>query len=173
MSLRLVRLAILAYPGHWRRRYGAEIENLTVAVLTDQQTSLGRGRILFGLVAHGFDERFRTTEATRVRATLTTTAAVLATFAIASGVASDSLAVPNAALSTSVRFGVGVSVQNGGHPTGGRPGQRRVVVTVPKREGSLISVSRRSAVVINPKSGEVLSVASLSKKIRIPMSSRR
>lgn len=164
MSPTLVRLAIHAYPGRWRQRYGAEIEQLTVAALTDRRTAVGRARILFGLVAHGFDERFRTTDATHIRAALTTTAALLATFVIATGVGSDSLAVPNATLSTSVHLGTGVSVQHGDHPPGGRPGQHRVVVTVPKRPGFIIRVSRHSAVVINSKSGKVLSVAPVSTK---------
>ena len=156
----LVRLAILAYPGRWRERYGTELRDMTADVLADQQAALGELRVLLGLVVHGFDERLRVTESPGVRATLTTTSAILAGLVIATAVASDSLIVPNVALSLSVRLAPGVVLEHGGKGRQQQPG--RIRVTVPKGPNPLISVSARSAVTIDPRSGQVLSVSRAS-----------
>ncbi len=161
MDPALVRLAIRAYPKHWRHRYGAELEQLTLAVMTERRSPPRRARVLLGLIAHGAGERCRALESTRAKVTLTSAFAVLlGTFAIASGIAPDPLASTNAQLAASVRLGQGVTLQARGPSGDAGQGLGRVRVLVPKGADPQVSVGgASSSVVIDSASGQVLSVA--------------
>ncbi len=160
MSSFVVRLAILAYPRRWRRRYGGELEELTIAVLASPQASTRRLWIVLDLVINGLDERVRRTESTGFKTALTSMSALLAgMFALAGGLASDSVYTPNVQISPSIHLGAGVSLHNGQIGTATLSGSGGIVVIVPKRRNPQVWVSGvRSAVVINTKSGQVISV---------------
>ncbi len=170
MNPALVRLAILVYPRHWRRRDGAELEQLVLAVMTERHSLPRRARILLDLIVHGVGERCRALESTRAKVVLTSAFAVLiGTFAVATGIAPDPLATTNTQLATTVRLGQGVTVQvggqggsagegQGGSADQGR-GQGRIRVVVPAGADPQVDVAGSgSSVVIDSTSGHILSV---------------
>lgn len=161
MRALVVRLAILSYPRRWRRRYGHEVEDLTIAVLNQPQPQTKRIRILLDLVFHGADERLRRADTPVAKTALTSTSAMVAgMFALASGLASDSVLAPNVQVAASIHLGAQVSLRhiNGPRPTSPiAPG--RIVVVVQNRGNARVSVTGApSAVVINTESGRVVSV---------------
>ena len=159
MSPTVVRLAILAYPRRWRRRYGSEVEQLTVLVLKRPYSRAKRMAIILGLVAHGFDERARRTETLRAKTALTSASALaVAMVTLAGGLASDSVFIPNVRLSGAVHLGAGVSLLRDQERSPAAPRLSRITVVVPKGPNPLVSVSAHSAVVVDTKSGQVISV---------------
>ncbi len=162
MRVRVVRLAILAYPRRWRRRYGPELEQLTLNVLERPwQSEVRRLRIVLGLVTHGVDERFRRAESAKARATVTSISVLLAgMFVLGGGLAADAVWIPNVQISASIRLGAGVSVvrRDRTPPTGPASIPGQVTVLVPRSSNPQVFVKGRSAVVINTKSGQVVSV---------------
>lgn len=159
MSLRLIRVALLTYPGRWRRRYGDELAALTLEVLDEPQSVRRRLRIIADLALRGLGERLRATESTARKATLTsTTAVVAAMFALVGAVASDSVPVRYATLPASARLGAGVSVKHtkSDAMTPAPPGH--VLILVPTRTSRQISITGHSRVVINPYTDQVLSI---------------
>lgn len=160
MSPSVVRLAIFAYPRRWRRRYGLELEQLTVIVLGRPQTPAKRVQILLDLVMHGFDERVRRADGAGPKAILTSMSAVLAgMFALAGGLASDVVFVPNVQIAASIHLGAGVSLHHAGRVKRARhTGHAQISVVVPRSRNPQVSIRGRSAVVINTRSGRVVSV---------------
>jgi hypothetical protein len=78
MTARLIRMALHAFPAQWRRRYGAEVQQLSMDLLA-QRPSPWRGvRVLFGLVACGIDERAHALGSIQRAALVATAAAALA-----------------------------------------------------------------------------------------------
>lgn len=65
MSTRLIRVAIYAFPGEWRRRYGSELEQMSIDLLTDRPGTAQHARVLLGLVSGGIRKRARTLRVTR------------------------------------------------------------------------------------------------------------
>jgi hypothetical protein len=156
----LVRFAILAYPSRWRRRYGAELEELTMSVLVDQRTVARQALTLSDLIGHGLGERVLSRGST-VSKTVLVSAAVLAAamFAMVGGLASDGGRLPVSVLSPVAHIGTGVSVVSV-PPHGARKPLRGVVVELPRGQGGQISVAGApSSVVIDPKRRQVLSVS--------------
>jgi hypothetical protein len=169
MHRSIVRLAILAYPRRWRRRYGVELEQLTIFVLTEQQTLARTLWIVTDLVVRGIDERMRRTESRGTKAVLTSTSAVVAgMFALAGGLASDAVAVPNVALSALVHLGAGVTFSPVEHANPARGTAGTVAVFVPTGPDPQISVGARSAVAIDIKSGLVTSVTRAGRNTQRP-----
>jgi hypothetical protein len=159
MRAPVVRLAILAYPRRWRRRYGPELEQLTIAVLSRPQTPARRVGIVLDLIINGADERLRRTESTRVKAAATSMSALLAgMFAFGGGLTADSLAASNVQLSPSVHLGAGVSLVRANQPAPAPGARTGVSVRVPKGRDPLIAIGGDAAVVINTKSGKVTSI---------------
>jgi hypothetical protein len=159
MHSSIVRFAILAYPKRWRRRYGTELERLTVSVLEEPHASARKLWIVFELVLRGIDERVRRTESRGIKAALTSSSAlVVGMFALAGGLASDAVFVPNVQLSASVHFGSGVRLSSAARGNAGLGTMGAVGVFVPAGPDPQVSVGARSAVAINTKSGLVTSV---------------
>lgn len=155
----VVRIALLAYPSGWRRRYGRELEDLTIAILADQRTIPGRLIVLSGVFGHGVAARVRAAESARGRVTVTAISLLVATVVVATGVPSDDLSLPNATLSPLVRLGTGVSVVSSQRSRAGRPGHPKIVVQVPRGADAQISIAGApAAVVVDPKSLQVLSI---------------
>jgi hypothetical protein len=158
-----VRIALLAYPSGWRRRYGDELQELTIAVLADRRTFPGRLVVLSGVVGHGVAARMGAAESTRGRVAVTSISVLMAIVVVAASIPSDELFVQNAALSPLVRLGSGVSVIPSGRTETVGPGRSRVIVQAPLGVNPQISVAGApAAVVIDPKSVQVLSVGRLS-----------
>jgi hypothetical protein len=160
MSPRIVRLAMLAYPRRWRCRYGAELEELTIAVLAPSQPLNRKLGVLVDLVSRGVDERVRRTESRGMKAVLTSGASLLAGMALlAGGLASDAVHVSNVQLSARVRLGPGVSLVRADRlGTSSTFASRGVAVIVSTGRNPQVSVGGGSAVVINTRSGLVTSV---------------
>jgi hypothetical protein len=78
MTARLIRMALHAFPAQWRRRYGAEVQQLSMDLLAQRPSPWRRVRVLFGLVACGIDERAHALSSIQRAALVATAAAALA-----------------------------------------------------------------------------------------------
>jgi hypothetical protein len=155
----VVRIALLAYPSGWRRRYGRELENLTIDILADRRTIPGRLVVLSGVVGHGMAARMRAAESARGRVAVTSVSLLVATVVVATSIPSDELPVRYSTLSPLVRLGTGVSVVPPQRTKASGPGHPKIVVQVPQGANPQISVTGApAAVVIDPKSSRVLSI---------------
>jgi len=159
MLAALVRIALLAYPNAFRTRYGDELKQLTIEVMAGRRTVPGRLVVLFGVVGHGAAARVRAAESARSRVAVTSVSVLVATVVVATNVPSDEVFVQNAALSPSVRLGAAVSVVSSKRTTARGSDHPTIVVRVPAGVDPRISVAGApAAVVIDPKSVEVLSI---------------
>jgi len=159
----MVRVAVRAYPSGWRRRYGGELEQLTIAVMADRRTKVGWLGVLFDVVGHGVAARMHAAESARGRVAVTLVCALVATVVVATSIPSDQLSVQNATLAPLVRLGGGVSVASPEGAKAGGPGHPKIVVQVPAGTNPQISVAGApAAVVIDPKSLQVLSIGAVN-----------
>ena len=107
-------------------------------------------------MGHGLLERVRTTEGTHPRVALTSVTALVASAVLmAGGMASDSRINPNSELSPALQIGAGVSVAS---PDQVASGRAAVVVKAPANDGQISITGAPSAVVVDPKTAQVLSV---------------
>jgi hypothetical protein len=56
----LIRVAIRLYPPKWRRRYGAELEQLSIDLMNRRPGARRKARVCFDLITQGVDKRART-----------------------------------------------------------------------------------------------------------------
>lgn len=82
MTRRLIRLALHAYPARWRRRYGSELEQLSIDVLTSRPGTARRVRLIVVLVMCGVGKRAHSLRRAR-RAVLAVATATIAASAVA------------------------------------------------------------------------------------------
>jgi hypothetical protein len=82
MTERLIRLALHAFPARWRRRYGAEVEQLSMDLLVHRPGWWRRVSVLLGLVACGVGKRAHALSSIQRAALVATAAAVTATIAL-------------------------------------------------------------------------------------------
>lgn len=169
MRSKLVRLALLAFPRRWRRRYGAELQDFTTEVLAGQQTLAGRALTITDLVGQGIGERLRSTEPLPVKTAITSTAAVVAAaIAMAGGIASDSM-TPIVRLAPNAHIDPGVSVEMGVVNSQSLRDHGPIAIHIPKGpypKGDVQVVGRPSNTVINPKTMQIYSVTPLNQPRR-------
>ena len=171
MRRTLVRAAIALYPPGWRRRYGPELEQLVLDSQGGRGASvLDDARTVAGLAAAGINEWLvRVGPRSRTAAlTLTAGFAALLINAVATGVDPQSLAIESSwmRLSPSVTLGTGVHVvrvpvsRGSSSPSPGVEARHHEVVVSVGPTGNLVSITGAVQGVLNPKTGEVLSVTS-------------
>jgi hypothetical protein len=165
MRRTFVRAAISVYPPGWRRRYGAELEQLVLDVSGGGGTSaVGDARTVLTLAAAGVIEWLRRVGPKSRTAAFALAAGLTALLVntVALSVGTQALAAGTwVTLSPSARIGPGVRITDN---TATAPGNHVLVLLAPGSSNIVSVTGAPTRILLDPKTGKVLSII----KIRHP-----
>jgi hypothetical protein len=164
MRRTFVRAAISVYPPGWRRRYGAELEQLVLDVSGGGASALEDARTVVSLAAAGVVEWLRRVGPKSRTAAFALAAglAALLVNTVALSVGTQALAAGTwATLAPTAVIGPGIRVT---HNPASAPGNHVLVLLSPGGSNIVSVTGAPTHVVMNPKTGQVLSIT----KIRHP-----